>query len=220
MPGFQFAYSTAPVSAPRIETAFWPNSQTLRDGDIVVFTTNATYTTSSIPVVRNLLAIDKAADYKQGTPIAGILGVVREPGISNSTGVVTSYPTLPTVNAGAAPNYSFVGMSTGRPVDPATGRSRFEYYPFSSDSIFVAKLDATSANATPLLENTPCGLILTVSGNLITYTIDTNASAADQCLRILRCDESDPLYNNGKGRVYVQAFGTFSQLTTAVNYTT
>lgn len=222
MPGFAFARSASPVSAPRIESGLWPNSQTLRDGDLIVYTNNATYTTSSIPVPRNLLGIDKTAHYQQTSVLAGILGVVREPGISNATGVVTSYPVLSTVNAGAAPNYSFVGMSTGRPVDPNTGRSRLEYYPFAPENIFIAKLDSSSANATPALNNTLAGIIISGSTGNFTYTIDTNAVASpnDQCLRIISCDESDPLYGNGKGRVYVQVLGSFSQGITNVIYTT
>lgn len=218
MPGVKFAY-TLNGRPPVMVEALIGKSETVYAGDAVGQTTNATYSISSVPAIRKILAGDKTAHYKEGTPVAGIFGVAAWSGTSDANGRWSAFASVGGNQAGAG-NYQFNVMGQGVPTDPNTGQSRWWGYAAAQQNVFVCALDATASNATPALNSTLAGLILTTSGGITTFTIDTGAAAADQCLRIIKCDESDPLYGSAKGRVFFQFLESFDQYFTAVNYST
>ena len=174
--------------------------------------------TSSIPVVRMLIAADKTAHYKEGTPVAGIMGVAVWDANTGSTGQIQGSVSAAGVNTGTGVILNFPSISSGIPVDPNTARARIDYYTASEMNVFLGKLDSTAAAATPARNNTLAGLILTTASGVTTYTIDTGAAAADQCLRILRCNEQDPLYGSVGGEVFFQFLPAFDQAQSGVNY--
>lgn len=217
MPGIRLAY-TLNGRPPVMVEELIGKSETIYAGDALALTTNATYAINSVPCVRKVLAADKTAHYKEGTPVAGILGVAEWGGTTNSSGQWTSAALPGGVQPGAV-NYQFPSMGGGISQEPVTAQSRVVLYGAVGSNVFVCALDSTASVATPALNNTLAGLILTTSNGITTFTIDTGAASADQCLRIIRCDESDPLYNNGHGgRVFFQFLGSFDQYETGVNY--
>lgn len=228
MPGIRFAYVTigdspqlgAGLLANSLSGTGTPPAANLRGGDVVAQTTAAALTAAGAAVIRMLLAADKAAAYKEGTPVAGIMGVAAWDANTSNLGQIQGSVNAPGVNTGAGAILNFPSISSGMPVDPNTARSRVDYYTASEMNVFLGKLDATSAAATPARNNTLAGLILTTSGGVTTYTIDTGAAAAAQCLRILRCNEQDPLYGSVGGEVFFQFLPAFDQAQTGVNYST
>jgi len=199
-----------------------PPAAALRGGDLVALTTKSTLTAAGAVVVRMLLAADKTAHYKEGTPVAGILGVQEYDASTNSLGQAVGNTAPAGVAVGSGVTYSFPSMAGGIPQDPVTNRSRDQVYSAGQGNVFVAALDATATVGSPALNNTLAGLILTVASGVTTYTIDTGAAAADQCLEIINCDESDPLYVAATAgcRVFFRFLAAFDQSLTGVNYST
>jgi hypothetical protein len=228
VPGIRFAYvieGDTPIVgsglfANLLSGTGAPPAAYVRAGDALVSTTKSTLTANGVAVVRMLLAADKTALYKEGTPVAGILGISQFDASTDGNGIINGNVTPPGVATGAGITYSFPSMSQTTPVDSFSNRSRVQYYTASPLNVFVGALGAGSANATPALNNTLAGLLLTTTAGVTTYNVDTTAGATQQCLTILRCDESDPLYGTGLGRVFFQFLPSFSQATTGVNYST
>lgn len=226
MPGIQFAYTlnTGPVAtqgtllANSLSGTGTPPAAYLRGGDLVVLTTKTTLTSGGIVVTRMLLAADKTAHYKEGTPVAGIFGVSPYDAATDANGIVNASVPAPNIATGAAISYNFPSMSGDAPPDTATNRSRVQPFLANLTNVFVGALD--SATASHALDGTLAGFILTVSSGVTTYTIDTGAAAADQCITIIKPNESDPLYNAAKGSVFFQFLPAFCQSLTGVSYST
>jgi hypothetical protein len=226
MPGIRFAYTlnSGPVAAQgfllanSLSGTGTPPANYLRGGEPVVLTTKSTLTSGGIAVTRQLLAADKTAHYKEGTPVAGILGISEYDCATDANGVINANVPPAGVTPGASVTYNFPSMAQGIPPDSATNRSRVQIYLAGTQNVFVGALD--SATASHALDGTLAGLILTTASGVTTYTIDTGAAAADQCLVIIKPDESDSLYNAAKGRVFFQFIPTFCQAITGVSYST
>lgn len=238
MPGISFAGNRGGQTfAPFIQRYLLANSLTgtgtppaaaIQAGDLVVLTTKSNLTSNSNVVMRQLLAADKTAHYKEGTPVAGILGVAAWAAQSNASGVATAPPPLGAISTNAAINYplSQAGMQQA---DNASGRSYMAAEVFNAGAIFQGRLD-TAAGAITLqhqYDDILAGFILTVVSGITTYTIDTGASASDQCIRIIGPNENDPLYNTLVAQnaavgpsVFFQMLGSFSQYETGVPYST
>src|SRR5207244_4341255 len=102
----------------------------------------------------------------QGTPVAGILGIEEYDVVTNANGQATGSPAPANVATGAGITYSFGSMAQGVPQDPNTNRSRAQIYSAGQGNVFVAALDSTAAAATPALNDTLAGFILTVSSGV------------------------------------------------------
>jgi hypothetical protein len=192
----------------------------LRGGDLVVQTTKSTLTANGVAVVRMLLAADKTAHYKEGTPVAGIFGVAEYDCATDGNGIINGNVTAPNVANGAGITYNFPSNALRVPPDINTGRSRVQIYLANTVNVFVGALNSGSSAATAALNNTLAGFILSTTNGVTTYTIDTNAAAADQCITIIKCDETDPLYGFTGGRVFFQFLPAFCQSLTGVQYAT
>jgi hypothetical protein len=228
MPGISFIKCLADDVAS-IQDGLFANSMTgtgtppaayLRAGDVVVATTKSTLTAAAAVVIRMLLAADKTAHYKEGTPVAGILGVAAYGAATDGGGAISGGVLPANVAASSQPIYNFPSAGSGISPDSNTNRDKIQYYPFNALNIFSGVLDATSSAATPALNGTLAGFILTTSNGVTTYTIHTGAAAADQCIIILGCDEVDPLYGSVGGRVFFQGVPSFCQSLTGVPYST
>lgn len=238
MPGILFAGARGGgTPAPEIGQYLLANSLTgtgtppanaLQAGDLVCLTTKSTLTSSSNVVTRPLLAADKTAHYKEGTPVAGILGVAVTSVTTNASGVAGAPPALGGISTNAAINYPLSGPAM-QAVDVASGRSYLPVYMFGGRNIFKARLD-TAAGAVTLAhqyDDTLAGFILTTTSGITVFTVDTGAAAADQCIRIVGPDEQDPLYNTSVAQsaangcyVFFEALSSFSQVLTGVPYST
>lgn len=186
----------------------------ISQGDVVVLTTKSTLTSGGVVVVRTMLAADKTAHYKEGIPVAGLLGIATCDASSNSSGTPTSPSALGGVASGGQVVYPY-GYPGTIGLDPLTNRGYLPVMVFAPGYIFKGQLN--SGNASSALTNTLGGLILT-SG---TFTIDTGAAAADQCLEIIGPDTSDPNYAAGTGTsVLWRMLDSFSQYLTGVSYST
>jgi hypothetical protein len=193
-------------------------SQTIQQGDAVALTTNATYSLSSVPALRKVLAADKTAHYLQGVPVAGIAGVAAYGIVTDANGRPSGTPALPATNFGGV-IYDFPGMASGIPNDTNTGQALMQYYAAHPQNVFFAALSAASAAATHALDDTLAGLLLTTVGGVTTYALDTTAAAADKCVIILRPRESDPLYGAVGGSMFFQFVQSFDQTLNGVQYT-
>src|SRR5437868_12920900 len=72
-----------------------PPAAAIQAGDVLCLTQAAALTdTITNTVVRMLLAADVTAVYKEGTPVAGVLGIARDSASSNASGVATAPPAL------------------------------------------------------------------------------------------------------------------------------
>lgn len=196
-----------------------PPAQALYGGDLVALTTTTNLTGSNplnVEVLRMLLAADKTAHYKEGTPIAGILGVAcddvttsgNQAGANNG-GLAGAPPAIAGISTGAAINYPLSYSAMMSQPDVATGRS-WERVWSATGNIFAARFDinSTTWTATATIQHqydgTLAGFNLNTYNGQTIYTLDpgtgldnvaTGAAAADQCVRIIGVDTTDPLFN-------------------------
>lgn len=226
MPGIRFAWreSSSPTNvgsglfANSMSGAGTPPAAYARGGDLCVFTTASALTASSIVVMRMLLAADKTAHYLQGTPVAGIAGVFEYDAGTDSNGIVNSNVSPAGVATGANITYNFPSMAQGVPQDPATNRSRVQYYS-ATGNVFCGNLK-TGSTASWALKDKLGGFVLSTTAGVTTYTLDDGAAAADSCIVFVSPDESDPNYNvsAGAGRMFFKILGAFDQNITGVPY--
>lgn len=220
MPGIRFAQDQNGMGNPLIERYMGQGGSggggTIYQGDLVVLTTKSTLTTNATPVVRTLLAADKTAHYLQGGVAAGILGMGLSDMVTNSSGVANASINPGGVSAGGV-IYPLPSDSAGWGLDTNTGRSFYGVALASGENLFYGYLDSSSANATPALDSTLAGFILTGTAPT-TFTVDTNAATADQCIIIVRCVETDPNYGKASGLVVFRFVGSFNQYATGINY--
>lgn len=205
-----------------------PPANALRFNDIVVLTTKSTLTSGGNTVARQLLAADKTAHYKEGTPVAGLLGIALDDVQTNASGVAQGPPALGGITTNAAIPYPLSGPAMQQ-TDVATGRSYINVATFGGSNIFSGGLN-TSGGAITLqhqYDDTLAGITISTTSGITTFSIDPLAAAADQCVRIIGPDESDPLYNTLVGttatvfpRVFFQVLGSFAQILTGVPYAT
>lgn len=221
---FAYTLNSGPVSAQGFLLANsltglgTPPANYLRANDPVVLTTKSTLTSGGIAVVRQLLAADKTAHYKEGTPVAGLLGLAEYDCSTDSNGSINGSVPPAGVTPGAQVVYNFPSMSGDSPPDTATNRSRIQVYLFNLTNVFQGYLN--SAVASHALDGTLAGIILSTTSGVTTWTIDTGAAAADQCLTIIKPNETDPLYNAAAGPVFFQVLPAFCQSLTGVPYST
>lgn len=182
-------------------------STTIQAGHPVVITTNATYTTSSYPVVRSLVAGDISASYQEGGSTAGILGFSLEDYVTTSGGV-DSTQFVYSAKAGAAePVLVIPSYHAGVPVDPTILYTKMMVALALPGVVFRGKLGGGgTTTATEALVNTKAGIDL----NAGVYTVDTSESVKP--LTIIGWDVNNTAY------VYFEVQQTYCQLTTGVNY--
>jgi hypothetical protein len=237
MPGFVFAgnkgsYTGVPnvgkyLLANSMNGTGTPPAAAIMAGDVVCLTSNASLTSNSQIVVRMLLAADKTAVYKQGTPVAGILGVAASDVASTSTGAAMAPPAyLGLTNQASIPySYSEPGLWGA---DKATSRNYLKVNLFSGGNFFLGRLDMAAGAITlgHQFDDALAGIILNTTSGVTTYTVDTTATGTSACLRIIGPNEQDPLYNtlvaSGAATgpsVFFQAVGSFEQYSTGVVYT-
>lgn len=233
MPGGQYAYNTSPTGVPAVGAYLLaggstslsgtgtPPAASLQAGDVVVLTTKSTLTANSVPVVRMLLAADKAADYKEGTPIAGILGIIGYGVSGNGSGQANGGPSpAPLAAAGADLISNFPSIALGDPQDSNTNRSWLRIILANETNIFRFAITGTAA--TPALIGTQCGLTLSVSSGVTTYTVnETSITTGNVAVAtIVGVDSTDLLYGSAGGHVFVKFLPSYCQINTAVNYST
>lgn len=205
-----------------------PPAADIQAGDIVVLTTKSTLTSGGNTVGRMLLAADVTAHYKEGTPVAGVFGVARDSARSNASGVALGSTPLGGITTSAAIPYpySYAGM---QPPDDATGRSQLSVDVFAGGQVFMGQLYVGGGAITlqHQYDYTLAGFHLSTTGGITTYTIDTGAAAADQCLRIIGPNMEDPFYNvltttaqTTAPTVFFEVLGAFEQASTGVVYST
>lgn len=199
-----------------------PPANSLQAGDLVALTQNTSLTSGGNTVVRQLLAADLAALYKESTPIAGILGIAMDSANSNASGVATTAPPLGGVTTTAPPSYpySYAGMQAP---DDATGRSRERVAVFRSGFSFLGALYVGGGAITlqHQYDDTLAGFKITTTAGITTYTIDVGATT--KCLRIIGPNTQDPLYNVLTGTTFgptviFELLGPYEQALTGVVY--
>jgi len=218
MPGIRYAGTRGgAVGVPPTAPYLLGKSQTIYAGDVVCLTTNATYSASTIPVQRDLLAADVSANYQQGGSNVGVLGFCMDDVIVNSNYQATTGPAFGGVANGSQVIYPYTydGLIA---VDPNTTRGYGRVCLFDQENIYAAKLSAASAAGTLALVNTLAAFLLTTSGGITTYTIDTTG-ASTNILRIVGVNTSDPLYGAVGCEVFFQILGAYEQSLTGLQYT-
>lgn len=205
-----------------------PPANAMQYGDLVVLTTNSSLTSGGNVVCRQLLAADKTAHYKEGTPVAGILGVAMSSVQTNASGVAGAPPPLGGVTTNAAIPYPLSDPALQQ-TDVASGRSYQRVATFGGNNVFLGGLN-TSGGAITLqhqYDNTLAGFTISTTSGITTFTIDPLAASADQCVEILGPNEQDPLYNTSVGTsatvfatVFFRVLPSFAQILTGVNYST
>ena len=183
-----------------------PPAAQLQAGDFVVLTTNSSLTASGVTVCRMLLAADKTAHYKEGTPVAGILGVCTATVDTNSSGAATG--------AGVSPG----GVIYGNPSEEftygvdSTGRGTLNVIIADNSTIFRGKLNSGTASGS--IVNTLGGITLSTTSGVTTYTLNTTDTGVDACVQFTGYNPDDTT------EVYFRIVSSFQQNTTGVDYST
>lgn len=231
MPGLTFAQNYSPLGVPTVgpyllaggSTALsgtgTPPSCDLQAGDLVVLTTKSTLTASSIPVVRMLLAADKTAHYKEGTPVAGILGIIAYGVRGNGSGQAIGGPSpAPLAAAGADLTPNFASIAQGDPQDSNTNRSWLRIILANESNVF--RIATLTTAATPALIGTQIGLTLSTTSGITTYSADTGPSSGDAVAVVVGVDSTDLLYGSAGGHIFIKFLPAFCQILTGVSYST
>lgn len=205
-----------------------PPANALRANDPVVLTTASALTSGGAVVCRQLLAADKTAHYKEGTPVAGILGIAAQDVQTNSSGVAGAPPAFGNITTNAAINYPLSGPAMQQS-DVYTGRSYMPVYIFNDINIFKGQL-YMGAGAITLghqYDDTIGGITISTTSGITKWTINTSDSGTDGCVLILGPDEADPLYGTAVASgattgptVFFTILPSFQQVNTGVNYST
>lgn len=236
MPGLRFVESEAGFNpVPNIQSFLLANSMSgtgtppanyLQAGDVACLTQVSALTSSGNTVVRMLLAADVTAVYKEGTPVAGVLGMVMDSAGTNASGVAIQPPPLGGITTSAAIQYpySYAGMQAP---DDATGRSRQRIALFTDGMLFGGNL-YTGGGAITLqhqYDGVLAGFNLSTTSGITTFTIDVGATT--KILRIVAPNTQDPLYNtavaNAAARgceVFFEVLPAYQQWLTNVVYST
>jgi hypothetical protein len=195
--------------------------------DPIVWTTNASYTSGGIAVVRTLLQADATAGYMQGGagPICGILGFAFYQSAANSGGITTA-PQQITSGQVQYP-YGQTGL-IGR--DPKTGRDQQQLFLAGFGNEFTCNLNTTATGGASqvginISVGTKCGFIFSGGANSATnntaFYLDTNSPAP--IMEITGCDLTDPLNNPGNpqagGRMFFRVLEPYCQYTNGNPYT-
>ena len=210
MPDFEPAYSDF-VSRQDFER-YYPNakSSTIVYGAPVVLTTKSTLTTASNPVVRTLLAADIAAFYKEGTPVAGILGFSLADAVTDSSGVAGIQPAISGKAAAAEPILPIPTYGFGIPVDPNILYTELPVAVAIPGMVFRGKLKTGAATNLSL---GPAGIDLTSS----VFTVDP--SATTKILTVVGWDQLGPI-GSTVNTVYFEVMPAYCQYLTSVVYST
>lgn len=153
--------------------------------------------------------------------IAGLAGVAEYSGITNANAQWNAFTSPGGIQPGAA-TLQLPGMGAALPQDPAVNMGIVPFYAAVYGNEFTGAVNGVVAS--PILNNIPCGLIMSLSGGITTYTIDTAPAAGAAIGVISECDQTDPLFNGGPGgatnggRVIFQFNQTYSQLINGINY--
>lgn len=232
------------VIANSINGAGTPPAAQILGGDLVVKTIKSTLTgTPLTPVVRMLLAADKTAHYKEGTPVAGIYGCAASGAASTSTGGPQSaallypanipYPyTVPgTLGQDAATARGYVVTDVALPGKRFWGRLDMNATDWTGPTVTVGQQ----------FNGLSGGFNISTVAGVTTYTLIPNSAApgvaggavaADQCIILLAASVTDNLYNvpitvtgavgaGARGPLFEFTFvPAFMQALTGVQYST
>lgn len=204
-----------------------PPACALLQGDFVVLTQVAALTSGGQTVLRMLLAADKTAHYKEGTSVAGILGINTDNLQTNPSGICTGPPVIGAIASGAAINYPLSGPGMWGQ-DVATNRNYGGVIVADSQIVYTARLytGAGSVTLKHQYDGTLGGITMATTSGVTTYTINTTDTGVDACIKIIGPNEQDPLYNttvaqNAAGpTIFFQILGSFQQGSTNVVYST
>lgn len=183
-------------------------STTINGGDLVVMTTNATYTTASNPVVRSLVQGDINALYAQGSA-AGILGVALHDAVTTSGGVASTQFVYSAKAAAAEPVQNIPSYGMGQPADTNISYTNIMVALALPDTIFRGKLSSANSG-TATMSNVylgPAGFLISSSA----FYLDTNATT--KIVDIIGWDPSNTSY------AFFTFLPAYCQLLTGVWYT-
>lgn len=203
-----------------------PPTNALQAGDVVCLTQATALTASGASVIRMLLAADVTAVYKEGTPVAGVMGIAMDSASSSSAGVAIQPPALGGITTSAAIQYpySYAGMQAP---DDSTGRSRQRVALFTDGEVFGGNFYTGGGIITMghQYDGTLAGFNLSTTAGITTFTIDVGATT--KILRIIGPNTQDPLYNvavaNAATRgceVFFEVLPAYQQWLTGVVYST
>lgn len=216
MPGIYFLQRTSGATIVPLKVPYkMANSMTgtgtppaaeLQAGDFVVLTTASALTASGVVVARMLLAADKTAHYKEGTPVAGILGVCTATVDTNSSGAATGG------------GVSLGGVIYGNPSEEftygvdSTGRGTLNVIIADGSTIFRAKLNTGTASGS--IVDTLGGITMSTTSGVTTYTVNTTDTGVDAPILFTGFNPDDTT------EVYFKLLGSFQQYSTGVPYST
>ncbi len=207
-------------------------SQTIYSGDPVVLTSKATIATLNsvnMPSLRSLLQADITALYKEGVPVAGILGVAGAGVKTDANAAATSALPSAVSVAGAQVILPVPSVSSALEPEPSQGRARCRVQLANQNNLIAAPLWETTA-LTDALIGVQVGILLSTIGGVPFYFWST--AAATPIGVIQQINRQDPLFNttttanvqntthNPRAEVYVQVLPAYQQFNTGVNYST
>jgi len=205
MPGFAYSGRKGPAfPTPDIIEVLVGKSTQLTNGDVLVYTNSATYTTGQNLVVRPLLSGDTI------TTSNGVVGVCPYAVGTDSSGNITSTTSPVTVDAKGRITPQLPSIPNALPSDPNTGYTRLWVFSFDQTNKFKAKTQ-TSDTANYYLLGRSVGVAASAATWPAVYTIDDDTAQANSPFIVEGVDTDDALYNSaaGGGAVFVTCKNTF-----------
>lgn len=196
-----------------------PPAATLKNGDLVVYTTVSALTTASAKVVRMLLAADKAANYEEGGVRAGVLGVLDSSDVSTSSSGSTSA----VASTGGVISRT-QGMASMNKLD-ANGHAQETFIIATPDTVFKAQLAVAAASlaAFQALEGGLAGITISTTSGVSTYTVNTTDTGEKLMLKIVKVDLNDLNFKTVFVKILDSGLtptGSYCQNQTATPYST
>jgi hypothetical protein len=227
MPGFSFAYresgasplrKTFPLAKSMTGTGT-PPAATLKNGDVVAYTTVSALTTSSAKVMRMVLAADKTANYEEGGVRCGIFGILG----ASDTGTNSSARAVSAQSNGGAISRT-PSMSSMNPLD-SNGHAQETFIAATPDTVFKAQLTAAAASAAAYLalKGGLAGLTITTTSGVSVYTVDSTITGEGALFIIKDVDPNDSTFKTVFVKVITTGLtptGTYCQNDNGVPYST
>lgn len=216
MSGLQFAWRKGPsMPTPLVGEALVGKSTQIHAGDILIKTTNSTYTgtgASQYPVVRALLSGDTI------TVSNGIFGVALFDIQTDSSGNVVSVASPVTVDTRGQLLYRGIGQSLPR--DPVSTYTRIYVALFDPANVF-AGLTTTNEAANFYDVGRAAGLVASAATPPANYTLEVAPNASNAPLIVEGVDTEFPQFNsaNGGGRLFVSGRPTYYEGATGTLWT-
>lgn len=212
MSGFQFAYRKGtPLPVPSAIEVLVGKSTQIHAGDVLVLTTNATYTgtgANQYPVARPLLSGDTI------TVSNGVIGVALFGIQTNASANLVSVTSAVTVDTRGKLDTT-LPYTNILPTDPVSGYIRIFCAAFDGDNVFAGLTDSNElANFYDVWRG--AGITASAATFPANYTVDIDGAAANACLVVEGVDTEHPQFNsaNGGGRLFVSCKPTFYQRNT------